>query len=125
MSRSLHLPSSAVAANPSPPTPVQAVALNISGQEPEGAVNFLQGTLDVLILQALAKGPLHEGALYTARHRMEARTWLTADWANSPKGRRAKYYRLTSEGRRQLRQGEREWTRFAGAVTGIFRRGDA
>ena len=144
MSRSLHLPSSAVAANPSPPTPVQAVALNISGQEPEAAVNFLQGTLDVLILQALAKGPLHgydvvewirnasggvleieEGALYTALHRMEARTWLAADWANSPKGRRAKYYRLTSEGRRQLRQGEREWTRFAGAVTGIFRRGDA
>ena len=107
-------------------------------------MNFLQGTLDVLVLRALARGPLHgydvvdwiregsggvleieEGALYTALHRMEAREWLCAEWANSPKGRRAKYYRLTSEGRRQLRQGEREWTRFSGAVSGIFRRGDA
>lgn len=107
-------------------------------------MNFLQGTLDVLILRALAKEPLHgydvvawildatrgqleieEGALYTALHRMEAREWLTADWATSPKGRRAKYYRLTTEGRRQLRQGEREWVRFAGAVSSVFRRGEA
>jgi PadR family transcriptional regulator, regulatory protein PadR len=106
-------------------------------------VNFLQGTLDVLILRALAKTPLHgydvvewiriasggvleieEGALYTALHRMEARGWLTAEWANSPKGRRAKYYRLTADGRRELRQGEREWAQFAGAVAGVFSRGD-
>lgn len=104
-------------------------------------MNFLQGTLDVLILRALAAGSLHgydvvawiregsggvlaieEGALYTALHRMEARTWLSSEWATSPKGRRAKYYRLTAEGRQQLRRGEREWTRFSGAVTGIFRR---
>lgn len=107
-------------------------------------MNFLQGTLDVLILRALAAGPLHgydvvawiressggvlaieEGALYTALHRMEARTWLCSEWATSPKGRRANYYGLTAEGRRQLRRGEREWTRFSGAVTGIFRRGQA
>jgi PadR family transcriptional regulator, regulatory protein PadR len=107
-------------------------------------VNFLQGTLDVLILRALEGGPLHgydvvawifdatgglleieEGALYTALHRMEARDWLAARWATSPKGRRAKYYRLTAEGRRQLRQGEREWIRFSGAVTNVFRRGEA
>jgi PadR family transcriptional regulator, regulatory protein PadR len=107
-------------------------------------VNFMQGTLDVLILRALARGPLHgydvvswirdatggvleieEGALYTSLHRMEAREWLASQWATSPKGRRAKYYRLTPEGRRELRQGEREWTRFAGAVASVFARGEA
>lgn len=107
-------------------------------------MNFLQGTLDVLILRALVAGPRHgydvvdwireasggvlsieEGALYTALHRMEARNWLSAEWATSPKGRRARYYVLTAEGRRQLRRGEREWTRFSGAVSGIFGRGEA
>jgi PadR family transcriptional regulator PadR len=107
-------------------------------------VNFMQGTLDVLILRALAKGRLHgydvvawlreategvleieEGALYTALHRMEAREWLASQWMTSPRGRRAKYYSLTPEGRRQLRLGEREWTRFAGAVASVFSRGEA
>ena len=107
-------------------------------------MNFLQGTLDVLVLRALEREQLHgydvlawiseatgglleieEGALYTALHRMEARGWRAALWATSPKGRRAKYYRLTPEGRRQLRQGEREWVRFSGAVTNVFRRGQA
>ena len=107
-------------------------------------MNFLQGTLDVLILRALAGGRLHgydvvawileatrgvlqieEGALYTALHRMEARRWLAAEWATSPKGRRAKYYRLTPDGRQQLRRGEREWSRFSGAVTNVFRGGEA
>jgi len=105
-------------------------------------VNFLQGTLDVLILTALADGPRHgydvvdwirgvsdgaldieDGALYTSLHRMETRGWLTAEWAISPKGRRAKYYRLAPEGRRHLRAGEREWVRFSGAVARIFARG--
>ena len=105
-------------------------------------MNFLQGTLDVLILTALADGPRHgcdvvdwirgvsdgaldieDGALYTSLHRMETRGWLTAEWAISPKGRRAKYYRLAPEGRRQLRAGEREWVRFSGAVARIFARG--
>ena len=63
------------------------------------------------------------GALYTSLHRMETRGWLTAEWAISPKGRRAKYYRLAPEGRRQLRAGEREWARFSGAVARIFARG--
>jgi PadR family transcriptional regulator, regulatory protein PadR len=109
-----------------------------------GEVNFMQGTLDVLILRALANGRLHgydvvawirestggvleieEGALYTSLHRMEARGWLAFEWATSPKGRRAKYYSLTPEGRRQLRRGEREWTRFAGAVARVFSRSEA
>lgn len=107
-------------------------------------MNFLQGTLDVLILRALARQPLHgydivawireatvgvleieDGALYTAVHRMEGRGWLASDWQTSPKGRRAKYYRLTPAGRRELRTGESEWTRFSGAVSAIFGRGDA
>ena len=107
-------------------------------------MNFMQGTLDVLILRALADGPLHgydvvawiraasqgaleieDGALYTCLHRMEARGWLTCEWKTSPKGRRAKYYRLAAEGRRQLRLGEREWDRFSTAVTRIFARGQA
>lgn len=102
-------------------------------------MNFLQGTLDVLILTALAHGPLHgydvvdwirattngsveieDGALYMALHRMERRGWLDADWRVSPKGRRAKYYRLTAEGRKALRAGERKWTRFADAVARVF-----
>ncbi|HEX5216656.1 MAG TPA: PadR family transcriptional regulator [Vicinamibacterales bacterium] len=105
-------------------------------------MNFLQGTLDVLILSALADGPRHgydivewiratsdgaleieDGALYTSLHRMETRGWLSAEWATSPKGRRAKYYRLSPEGRKQMRAGEREWARFAGAVSRIFARG--
>jgi PadR family transcriptional regulator, regulatory protein PadR len=102
-------------------------------------MNFMLGTLDVLILNALAGGPSHgydvvewirktthgvlqidDGALYTSLHRMEARGWLEPEWRTSPKGRRAKYYRLTSEGRRQLRAGERSWTRFADAVAKVF-----
>ena len=102
-------------------------------------MNFLQGTLDILILTALSRGPQHgydvvewirtttdgtlqieDGALYTSLHRMEQRGWLESVWKTSPKGRRAKYYRLTAEGRRQLRSGERSWTQFAGAVTKVF-----
>jgi PadR family transcriptional regulator, regulatory protein PadR len=107
-------------------------------------VNFMQGTLDVLILSALADGQLHgydviawirgatggvleieDGALYTSLHRMEARGWLASTWTTSPKGRRAKYYSLRPAGRQQLRQGKRQWSRFAGAVTSVFNRGEA
>lgn len=99
----------------------------------------MPGTLDVLILTALADGPLHgydvvewirsatdgalqvdDGALYTSLHRMEERGWLAAEWRVSPKGRRAKYYDLTSEGRKQLRAGERGWRQFADAVFKVF-----
>ncbi len=102
-------------------------------------MNFLQGTLDVLILQALAGDARHgydvvewirrttrgelrieDGALYTALHRMERRGWLAAVWRVSPKGRRAKYYRLTPDGRRALARGERRWAQFAGAVARVF-----
>lgn len=102
-------------------------------------MNFLQGTLDVLILTALSGPALHgydvvewirtttdgsvdidDGALYMALHRMERRGWLDAEWRVSPKGRRAKYYRLTNEGRKELRAGEKNWTKFADAVAKVF-----
>jgi PadR family transcriptional regulator, regulatory protein PadR len=102
-------------------------------------MNFIQGTLDLLILKALADGPLHgydvvdwirrvtrgaiqieDGALYASLHRMEAREWLKHEWRVSPKGRRAKYYELTTQGAKQLRVGERDWAKFAGAVFAVF-----
>jgi transcriptional regulator len=102
-------------------------------------MNFLQGTLDALILNALVPEPLHgydvvewirtvthgavdidDGALYTSLHRMEKRGWLDAEWRVSPKGRRAKYYRLTAKGRRQLKQAERSWNEFSTAVAKVF-----
>lgn len=102
-------------------------------------MNFLQGTLDILILTSLSHGPLHgydvvewirtatddalqieDGALYTALHRMERRGWLEPEWGVSPKGRRAKYYHLTPLGRAEVRAGERRWGRFADAVAKVF-----
>ncbi len=96
---------------------------------------LLQGTLDVLVLKTLAWGPRHgygvaawirettdgaltveEGALYTALHRMEKRRWLESEWGLSENNRRAKYYRLTETGEKQLRQGSRAWTSYAEAV---------
>src|SRR5947208_1669093 len=84
-------------------------------------VELLQGTLDVLILRTLLLGPAHghaiakhiqrtseellqveTGSLYPALHRLEARGWIAASWDLSDKGKRAKYYRLTPQGRKQL-----------------------
>ncbi len=98
-------------------------------------MELVQGTLDLLVLKALAWGPRHgyavarwvsdttdddlqieEGALYTALHRMEARGWLEAEWGLSENNRKAKFYQLTAAGRRQLRAGAARWTRYAQAV---------
>ena len=89
-------------------------------------VDLIQGTLNVLILKTLSWGPmngyaiaqwvreathgdieLEEGALYPALHRMEHRGWLAAEWGVSENNRRAKYYRLTTQGRRALRDQQR------------------
>jgi len=105
---------------------------------------LLQGTLDVLVLKALSWGPRHgyavaawiretaedalrveEGALYTALHRMEKRGWLESEWGLSENNRRAKYYRLTEPGRRQLRQATRDWTSYAEAVFRVLGAGSA
>ena len=98
-------------------------------------LDLLQGTLDLLILKALTWGPKHgygvaswvrdttddtlnveEGALYTALHRMEQRGWLEAEWGVSENNRRAKFYQLTTQGRKQLRLQTARWTEYAGAV---------
>ncbi|HEX6057691.1 MAG TPA: PadR family transcriptional regulator [Gemmatimonadaceae bacterium] len=98
--------------------------------------NLLQGTLDLLILKALALGELHglgvsrrieqltrgtflvkPGSLFPALHRMEEAGWLAAAWGASENNRRAKYYRLTVAGRRQLDTEVGEWKRIALAIT--------
>lgn len=96
---------------------------------------MLQGTLDMLILKALSSGSKHgyqvarwleeatedvltieEGSLYPALHRMHRRGWVEAEWGVSENNRRAKYYRLTATGRRQLESETERWSLFAGAV---------
>jgi transcriptional regulator len=102
--------------------------------------DLLPGTLDVLVLRALTRHPMHgyaiarfiregssdafrvlDGALYTALHRMEERGWVEADWRNSTKGKRAKYYRLTPAGRKALKAESAAWDRYVAAVAGVMR----
>jgi PadR family transcriptional regulator PadR len=99
------------------------------------ATNLLQGTLDLLILRALALEPMHglgisrrieqitqgtfhvkPGSLFPALHRMEEAGWLTAAWGESENNRKAKYYRLNSSGRRQLQTETEEWQRISIAI---------
>ena len=103
-------------------------------------LELVRGTLDLLILKALTWGPMHgyaitdalhrrtdeailveEGALYPALHRLEKRGWIEAEWGRSENNRRAKYYRLTAEGRAQLRERESTWERYAEAVGKVLR----
>lgn len=97
--------------------------------------NLLQGTLDLLILKALTLGSLHglgvarrleqitqgafhvkPGSLFPALHRMEQAGWLESSWGESENNRRAKYYRLTPAGRRQLKEETDEWSRISVAI---------
>ncbi len=99
------------------------------------SLDLLQGTLDVLVLKTLSWGPRHgyavarwiaetteealvveEGALYTALHRLEKRGLVESEWGLSENNRRAKYYQLTAEGRKQFREQTSGWQRFAAAV---------
>ena len=96
---------------------------------------LLQGTVELLVLKTLTWGPMHgygiaswiesvtadalsveEGSLYPALYRMAKKRWITAEWGLSENNRRAKYYRLTAEGRRQFRDQTSGWRRFASAV---------
>jgi PadR family transcriptional regulator, regulatory protein PadR len=98
--------------------------------------NLLQGTLDLLVLKALALGELHglgvasrveqltggtfrvgPGSLFPALHRMEEAGWLASTWGASENNRRAKYYRLTSAGHRQLATETGEWNRVSAAIS--------
>ena len=99
----------------------------------------LHGTLDALVLKTLGAGPRHgyaiarsieeatddviqveEGSLYPALYRMEKRGWIESDWGTSETGRKAKLYRLTNTGRKQLRLETAEWTQFATAVSRVL-----
>src|SRR5918993_2135895 len=102
--------------------------------------DLLQGTLDLLVLKALALGPLHglgvssrieqitrgtfqvkPGSLFPALHRMEEAGWLQSSWGESENKRRAKYYRLTAAGRRQLETETQDWQRISLAITSALK----
>ena len=103
------------------------------------SIDLLQGTLDVLVLKTLSWGPRHgypvtrglqqltddvlqieEGSLYPALHRMERRGWVESEWGLSENNRRAKYYKLTTEGRKQLRAESSTWSAFSQAVSKVL-----
>jgi PadR family transcriptional regulator, regulatory protein PadR len=103
--------------------------------KPSSRVEFLQGTLDVLILRTLLSGVQHghaiakhiqrtseellqveTGSLYPALHRLEAKGWIAASWELSDKGKRARYYRLTPSGRKQLVAEQSKWEVFSRAM---------
>ncbi len=99
------------------------------------STDLLQGTLDLLILQTLLPGPMHgwgvalriqqvsnevlqigQGSLYPALYRLEYKGWIKAEWGNSENNRRAKFYRLTAAGRRQLESELETWDRLSTAI---------
>jgi transcriptional regulator len=102
--------------------------------------DLLQGTLDMLVLQALRIAPAHgytiarvleersdaflkveQGSIYPALNRLEDRRWVESYWATSENNRRARYYRLTAKGRRQLRQESEQWARVVKAIGLVMR----
>ena len=105
----------------------------------DSKIDLLQGTLDLLILKTLALEPMHgfgisqriqqiskdvlqvqQGSLYPALHRLEHRGWISSEWGASDNNRRAKYYKLTAAGRRQLAEETLMWQRVAGAISRIL-----
>ena len=103
-------------------------------------IELLQGTLDLLILRTLLFGPSHghaiarqirtmsedvlhieTGSLYPALHRLQAQGWIDAEWQLSDKGKRAKYYRLTRAGRRQLMAEQSKWEQLSAAMARVLR----
>jgi transcriptional regulator len=114
----------------------------MSGREPESSkqLDLLQGTLDLLILKALALGPMHgfgisirlqqlsrealqvqQGSLYPALYRLEQHGWIASEWGVSENNRKAKFYSLTKAGRRQLEQETANWERLAAAIGLVLR----
>jgi transcriptional regulator len=106
-------------------------------------IDLLQGTLDLLILRTLVFGPSHghaiarqirrvsedvlqveTGSLYPALHRLEVQGWISSGWQLSDKGKRAKYYRLTRSGRKQLVAEQSKWEQLSIAITKVLRPAD-
>lgn len=107
---------------------------------PQRKQDILQGTLALLVLKTLEYGPMHgwgitlhiqaisdnvlrveEGSLYPALHRMEQQGWIGAEWSTSENNRRARYYRLTAKGRKQLAEEEHSWQRLIEAVAAVLK----
>jgi transcriptional regulator len=103
-------------------------------------LDLLQGTLDMLILKAVSLGPLHgygillriqqisrerleiqQGSLYPALYRLEHQGWISSDWGESENKRKARFYRLTAAGKRQLHKETENWDRMADVIGGILR----
>jgi PadR family transcriptional regulator, regulatory protein PadR len=104
--------------------------------------DVLSGTLALLVLKTLARGPMHgygitqhiqrvsnealrveEGSLYPALHRMEQDGWIRAEWGLSDHNRRARFYELTAKGRKQLAQEEKNWSQLTQAVASVLQFG--
>ena len=104
------------------------------------SIDLLQGTLDLLILRTLQAEPMHgwaisdriqqisqdilqvgQGSLYPALHRLEHRGWIKAEWGVSELGRRARFYRLTPAGRRQLDVETADWEKISGAIARVLK----
>jgi transcriptional regulator len=114
--------------------------MSIGGHPVGKKIDLLQGTLDLLVLKALALGPLHglgvshrieqitkgtfqvkPGSLFPALHRMEQAGWLVASWGESENNRKAKYYRLTKAGQRQLDTETQDWQRISLAIASALK----
>lgn len=112
----------------------------MSTREEKARVELLQGTLDLLILRTLLWGPTHghaivkaiqsrsgevlrveQGSLYPALHRLVKRRWISVEEGTSENNRRAKFYRLTAKGRKQLDLETSKWDELAGAIARILR----
>ena len=112
----------------------------MSTKEQRERIELLQGTLDLLILQTLVPGPAHghtiahviehrsedvlqveHGSLYPALHRLETRGWIASFWGTSENNRKARYYRLTAAGRKQLEAQMNHWDRLVRAVNRVLR----
>ena len=112
----------------------------MSTKEDRERIELLQGTLDLLILRTLLLGPTHghaiakaiefnsedvlqveQGSLYPALHRLIKRRWISVEEGTSENNRRAKFYRLTARGRKQLAHETSKWEKFAGAIARILR----
>ena len=106
----------------------------------QNRIELLQGTLDMLILQTLQWGPQHgyaiaqaircqsgdvlqveTGSLYPALHRIERQTWIKSEWRLTEQNQRAKFYRITAEGKRQLARDRSKWEALVAAIGGVLR----
>jgi transcriptional regulator len=102
-------------------------------------IELLQGTLDMLVLRVLSGGPMHgwgiaariellskevlrveEGSIYPAVYRLERKGWVKAEWGQSENNRRARFYELTKEGKKQLAAEAKDWSRMCAAIAAVM-----